>query len=108
MVESFSPKGCKPLLKSLPDSYSCFYFLSWLTRGQSLYQQIYSPFFKVFPGGLDGKESACNAGDSQSLAQEDPLEKEMATYSRILVWQILWTEEPGRLQSMGLQRLRQD
>ena len=44
----------------------------------------------------------------RSLGQEDPLEKKMATYSRILVWQILWTEEPGRLQSMGLQGLRQD
>jgi len=50
---------------------------------------------------LDGKESACNAGDPQSLAQEDPLVKEMATYSRILVWEIPWTEEPGRLLFMG-------
>jgi len=38
----------------------------------------------------------------QSLGQEDPLEKEMATYSSILAWEILWTEEPGGLQSMGL------
>jgi len=37
----------------------------------------------------------------QSLGQEDPLEKEMATHSNILAWKILWTEEPGRLQSMG-------
>ena len=37
----------------------------------------------------------------QSLGQEDPLEKEMASYSRILAWKISWTEEPGRLQSMG-------
>ena len=36
---------------------------------------------------------------------EDPLEKEMATHSSILVWRILWTEEPGRLQSMGSQEL---
>ena len=41
----------------------------------------------------------------QSLGQEDPLEKEMATYSSILAWEILWTEEPGGLQSMGLQEL---
>ena len=40
-----------------------------------------------------------------SLDQEDPLEKEMATHSRILAWEIPWTEEPGSLQSMGLQRL---
>ena len=38
-----------------------------------------------------------------SLGWEDLLEKEMATHSRILVWRISWTEEPGRLQSMGLQ-----
>ena len=37
----------------------------------------------------------------QSLGQEDPLEKEMSTYSSILAWKIPWTEEPGRLQSMG-------
>ena len=39
----------------------------------------------------------------QSLGREVPLEEGMATYSNILVWRILWTEEPGRLQSMGLQ-----
>ena len=44
----------------------------------------------------------------QSLGQEDPLEKEMATHSNILAWRISWTEEPGRLQSMGLQRVRYD
>ena len=38
----------------------------------------------------------------RSLGQEDPLEKRMATYSSILAWRIPWTEEPGRLQSMGL------
>ena len=42
----------------------------------------------------------------QSLGQEDPLEKEMATHSSILAWKIPWTEEPGRLQSMGLQKSR--
>ena len=40
----------------------------------------------------------------QSLGQEDPLEKEMATHSSVLAWEIPWTEEPGRLQSMGLQK----
>ena len=44
----------------------------------------------------------------QSLGQEDLLEKEMATHSSILAWKIPWTEEPGRLQSMGLQRVRHD
>ena len=44
----------------------------------------------------------------QSLGWEDPLEKEMATHSSTLAWKIPWTKEPGRLQSMGLQRVRQD
>ena len=44
----------------------------------------------------------------QSLGQEDPLEKEMATHSRILAWKILWLEESGRLQSMGSQRVGHD
>ena len=42
----------------------------------------------------------------QSLGQEGPLEKEMRTHSSILAWEIPWTEEPGRLPSMGLQRVR--
>ena len=44
----------------------------------------------------------------QSLGQEDLLEKEMATHSSILAWKIPWTEKPGRLQSMGLQRVGHD
>ena len=44
----------------------------------------------------------------QSLGREDPLEKEMATHSSTLAWKIPWTEEPGRLQSMGSQRVRHD
>ena len=43
-----------------------------------------------------------------SLGQEDPLEKGMATHSSILAWRIPSTEEPGELQSMGLQRIRHD
>ena len=62
-----------------------------------------------FPGSSDSKVSAYNVGDPvQSLGQEDPLEKEMATHSSIHAWKTLWTEEPGRLQSMGLQRVRHD
>ena len=44
----------------------------------------------------------------RSLGQEDPLDEEMATYSSILTWKIPWTEEPGELQSMRLQRVGQD
>ena len=43
-----------------------------------------------------------------SLDWEDPLEEGMATYSSILAWRIPWTEEPGGLQSVGLQRIRED
>ena len=44
----------------------------------------------------------------RSLGQEDPLEKEMATHPSTLAWKIPWMEEPGMLQSMGLQRVRHD
>ena len=62
--------------------------------------------FLGFPGGSDGKESAAVAETwIQSPDQEDPLEKEMATYSSVLTWKIPWMEEPGRLESMGSQRV---
>ena len=44
----------------------------------------------------------------RSLGREDPLEKEMAIHSSTIAWKIPWTEEPGRLQSMGSQRVRHD
>ena len=44
----------------------------------------------------------------RSLGQEDPLAKEMATHSSTLAWEVPWMEEPGRLHSVGLQRVRQD
>ena len=50
------------------------------------------------------KNLPANAGDAGLiLGQEDPLEKEMATHSSILDWRIPWAEEPGGLQSLGLQ-----
>ena len=54
---------------------------------------------------LSSKEFTCNAGDAGLICQEDPLEKEMATHSSILAWEIPWTEEPGRLQSIWSQRV---
>jgi len=61
-----------------------------------------------FPGGSAVKNlpaNARNTGNSvQSLGQEDPLEKEMATHSSILAWEIPWTEGPGGLQFMGWQK----
>ena len=54
------------------------------------------------PRWLSGKESACSAGDTDSIPESGrSLEKEMATHSSILAWEIPWTEEPGRLESMG-------
>ena len=62
-----------------------------------------------FPASSIGKEFTCNAGDTGSIPRsEDPLEKGMATHSSILSWRILWTEEPGGLQSMGSQRVGHD
>ena len=57
-----------------------------------------------FSGGSDGKESSCNAGDLGSIpgSGRSP-EKGMAPHPNILAWRIPWTEEPGRLQSMGTQ-----
>ena len=55
------------------------------------------------------KNSPANAGDiSSTLGLGDPLEKEMAAHSSILDWETPWMEEPGGLQSMGLQRVRYD
>ena len=55
------------------------------------------------------KNPSANAGNPVlSLDWKDPLEKGMATHSSILAWRIPWTEEPGRLQSMGSQRVEHD
>ena len=60
-----------------------------------------------FPGGSDSRVSAAvQETHFPSLGPEDPLEKGMKTHSRILVWRISWTEEPGGLQSTGSQRVR--
>ena len=62
-----------------------------------------------FPGGASGNESAMQEMQEMQvryLAQEDPLERGKATHSSILVWKIPSTEEPGGLQSKGLQRIR--
>ena len=57
-----------------------------------------------FPGGSDGKQSACNAREPGSIPQsEDPLEKGMTTRPSILAWEISGTEKRGGLQSMGSQ-----
>ena len=63
--------------------------------------------YKGFPGSAVVKNPpAMQETQGQSLGQEDPLEKEMATHSSSLAREVFWTEEPGGLQSMGLQRVR--
>ena len=58
------------------------------------------------------KNPSANAGDTRDVGlirrSGEPLEKEMATHTSILTWEIPWTEDPGRLQSMGSQRVRHD
>ena len=63
-----------------------------------------------FSGGSDGKKNPPTVQKTcvQSLGWGDSLEKGMATHSSILAWRILWTEEPGRLQSLVLQRVWHD
>ena len=68
-----------------------------------------SNFKKGLPWWLSGKESHANEGDTGStLGWEYPLEKEMATHSSILDWEIPWTEELGGLWSVELQRVGHD
>ena len=62
---------------------------------------------QVMPVVKNPLASAGDVGDieGRSLGQEDPLEEGMATHASILAWRIPWTEEPGRLQSIGSQRV---
>ena len=62
-----------------------------------------------FPGSSNGKKPICNVGDRGSIPESGrSLEKGMATHCSILAWSIPWTEQPGRLQPMGSQRVRHD
>jgi len=62
-----------------------------------------------FPDGSDGKEPACNVGDPGLIpGLGRPLDKGMATYSSTVAWRMPWTEKPGRLESMGSQRVGHD
>ena len=67
-------------------------------------------FYPYFPGGSDGIGSVYNVGDLGSIpgSGRSPGEVEMAIHSSTIAWKIPWTEEPGRLQSMGSQRVRHD
>ena len=85
--------------------------LDWYPQTQGTHPPpiTYSFTGLVFTGGSVGSAlSAVQETQVQSLGQEGPLEKEMATHSSILAWQIPWTEEPGGLRSMGSQRVEHD
>ena len=73
---------------------------------RNLFSYLVFTFFLGFPGGSDAEESACSAGDLGLIRGLGKLPGEgNATHSSILAWRIPWTEEPGALQSMGLQRV---
>ena len=64
---------------------------------------------KVFPGGASGKELTCqHETEVRSLGWEDSLEEGTTTHSSLVTWRIPWTEEPGSLWSIGLERVRHD
>ena len=69
-----------------------------------LWQKVYSKWASLIAQSVKNLP-AMQKTWVQFLGREDPLEKEMATHSSILAWRIPWTEEPSRLQSMGLQEL---
>ena len=83
ILVNYSPWGCKESDTTEATQYACMHGLPWW---------------------FSHKESSCSIGDL-ILGRDDPLEKEMATHSSILVWEITWTEDPGRLQSTGSQKI---
>ena len=91
----------------------CFNYLIFETVCQVVFIDFINlaihRLYSGFPGGSDGKEYDYNVRDSCSVPGSGrSLEKGMAAHSSILAWRIPWTEEPGRLQSMGSQRVRHD
>ena len=90
-----------PLKKKL--IYFSIYLNSFLTLFKCL-QYIFT--YKYVVAQMVKNLPSVQETQVHSLGWEDPLEKEMTTHSSILAWRIPWTEEPGGLQSMGLQRVR--
>ena len=82
---------------------------SWVRKIPWRRDRLPTSVFLGFPGGSDGKESACSAGELGSIpGQEDPLRRAWQPTPVFLAGESLWTEEPGGLQSMGLQRVGHD
>ena len=105
----FSGKKFQKFLKSkiwICHLLAELFFFFWQSFLYSIYGYLHCISLEKwgFPGSWYGKESACNVGDRvPSLGWEDPLEKEMATHSSILVFKIPCSEESGGLQCMELQ-----
>ena len=91
---NYTLPSCYKVRKSIWILFSFFFFLF----------NAHHTLMLGFHGGSDSKES--RETQVWSLGWEDPLKKGMATHSSILAWRISWTEESGRLPSMGLQRVR--
>ena len=91
----------KPLLKikNIRKLFTCIFF--------SIIYVLEIYISMGFPGSSVVKDTSANARDVSSIpGSEDALEEEIATHSSILAWKISWTEKPGRLPSLGLQRVR--
>ena len=102
--ESSQP-GIKPTSPALADGF----FTTNATWDAHTDNQEIKITKEGFSGWVAIKDQPTNAGDIGSIpGQEDPLEKEMATHSSILTWEIPWTEEPGGLWCMQLQRIGHD
>ena len=96
--------GIKPASLDSPALAGGFFTTSATWEALVTYRAFqYTPHFQV--AQMVKRLHAMRETWVQSLGWEDPLEKEMATHSSMLAWKIPWTEEPGRLQSMGLQRV---
>ena len=80
------------------------------SKGLDYLLPLDTPPLMGFPGGPAVKNLPANAGDARDMGlipgQEDPLEEEVVNHSSILAWRIPWTQEPGRIQSIGSQRVR--
>ena len=101
-------QGIFPTQGSNPGPPHCRWILYQLSHKGSprILEWVAYPFSSGSSRPRNQTRVSCQAGDiAQSLVQEDPLEKEMATHSSILAWEISWREEPGGLQSTGLQRV---
>ena len=105
VVFEIAPKYCISYSFVDYEGYSIS-FMGFLPTMYSIYILLY---YILFPWWLRIKHlPAKQETRVQSLGWEDPLEKEMATHSSTLAWRIPWTEEPGRLQSTGSQRVGHD